>query len=341
MTDWNRYAERVFAPQYPIRIRAPAPQRMIKEAIASAVGVGLASAFKYGKRSYSKTGTRYLKKKPKSLPKVNKKRISYLSKKMNNNEATIIFRGRSSERAVTALSNQCVYYSIPGNNKAFIEQAITSLKFFDPADPANLVTVNYNTGTFQKQVLIKNSSSICIRNNYAVPCNLELYLCRVKSDTNNNPLEAITAGFADAGNIAITDPLTKAKDSMILLDLWRLKTKRRKIILKPGAECRYYHSEPEFSYDTSLVDTHNQEAVKIFHSYNWLLRVEGVPAHDNEVITDQGVATAGVDIVTDRQYIIKYDAGVDLKEIQTVDNSSFTNVPKVTTLENEQNNFQL
>lgn len=328
-------------PRHPIRIRRASSRNPMKEAIATAVGAGIASALSYGKRSYKKGGIRYLKKK-KPLPVKNSRRISKLTSKMNNNEATIIYRDRATTRAITSTFNECVYLSRDGCSKGLIENAITNLKFFNPADPANLQTVNYNTGTFQKQVLIKANSSICIRNNYAVPCRMQLYLCKIKSDSNNSPETSITAGFADVGNISVRDPLTKAMDSFILKDLWILKQKRKDIVLKPGQEIKAYHSEKEFSYDTSLVDTHNQQYVKIFKSFSWLVRVDGVVGHD-PTEDEQGTLQAGVDILVDRNFIVKYDAGVDLHEIQTLNGSdAFTNTnPKVTTLANEQNLYQL
>lgn len=315
--------------------------KQVKYAASVAVGAAIAGALGYGAKKYKKGGTKYLKKRQ-STPKINKKRIKYLSKKMDNNEATILYRDRAVTRAITSTSNECVYVSRDACSKGLIENAITNLKFFDPADPANLQTVNYNTGTFQKQVLIKPSSYICIRNNYAVPCLMQLYLCKIRSDTNNSPESAITAGFADVGALSVKDPLTQAKDSLILKDLWILKQKRKSIVLQPGQEIKAYHSEKEFSYDTSLVDTHNQQYVKIFKSFSWLVRVEGVVAHD-PIENEQGTVQAGVDILVDRHFVVKYDAGVDLHEIQTLNGSAtFTDTnPKVTTLANEQNLYQL
>lgn len=343
MSLLDDYARVFPPPRYPIRMPpAPRASNPIKEAIATAVGAGIATALSYGTRGRKKKGgIMYLKKK-KPLPVKNSRRISKLTSKMNNNEATIIYRDRTTARAVTDSFNECVYVSRDACSKGLIENAIENLKFFDPADPANLQTVNYSTGTFQKQVLVKAHSYICIRNNYAVPCMVQLYLCKVKSDTQNSPESAITAGFADVGGLSVRDPLSKATDSLILKDLWILKQKRKSIILQPGKEVKYYHSEKEFSYDTSLVDTHNQQYVKIFKSFSWLVRVEGVLAHDT-ALDEQGITQCGVDILVDRNFIVKYDAGVDLHEIQTLDSSdTFTNSdPHVTTLENEQNNYQL
>lgn len=276
-----------------------------------------------------------------TIPKQNKRRISYLSKKMDNNEATIINRVRNTG-VYKCDANECAYQQNGGLFKSVIETAITTLKYFDPAQPGTLVTVDYNEGTFQKRILIKGKSSLELRNNYAVPVKLEVFLCRVKADTNNSPVSAITAGFADVGGLAVTDVMSKAKDSLILRDLWTLKLKK-KLTLEPGKQIKFFHSEKEFSYDTSLVDTHNQTYVKMFKSFSWLVRVEGVNAHDTTVETEQGTSAAAVDITVDREIMIKYDGGIDLYEIQTTNGSStFSNAdPHVTVLENEQQNFQI
>jgi len=292
-------------------------------------------------RSKPKSRGKYLrKKKPVSMAKANKSRIKYLNKKMNNNEATILFRSRTSDLIATGAVNQCFYNSKQGNDKSVIEDAITTLKFFDPSSPATLQTVDYNTGSFQKSILVKSSSQINLKNNYKVPCRLKLYMCSVRSDTNNNPAQALIAGFNDIGGLSATNPLSRTRDSKILLDLWNVK-KIKDIILQPAQECSASHYGKSFSYDTSLVDTHNQEFVKIFDSYQWLVRVEGCNAHDT-VEDEQGRGKAGVDVIIDRTHIVKYDAGVDLFEIQTNNTAdNFSNQPVQTILDNTQQQFNL
>lgn len=315
--------------------------KQIKYAASVAAGAAIAGALGYGAKKYHKKGgTRYLRKRN-TLPKVNKKRISYLNKKMANNEATIEYRDRIVSKISVGGVNQCVYADDTGLSKGVLETAITNLKFFDPATPATLVTVDYNSGTFQKQILLKSRSVLTVRNNYAVPAKVQIYLCRIKSDTNQSPKACITQGFADIGALSNTNPLSKARDSKILTDLWNIKSMRKDIVLQAGKEFKCYHSEKEFSYDTSLVDTHDQQYIKIFKSHVWLMRVEGVLGHDS-IAEQQGFQQGGIDVCVDRIINIKYDGGVDLYEVHTAnDSATFTNTPQTTVLDNEQQNFKL
>ncbi len=308
----------------------------------SAAKYGIPSAFAYGAYkapTYVKSKYKRVFKK-KSIQRQNKRRISYLKKRLDNNEATITHRSRTSDAAIVAGFNQCLYQNQAGSQKSAIETAISVLKFFDPATPATLQDVNYNNGTFQKQILIKNSSKIHFKNNYSVPVKLELWICRPKADTSQSPASAITAGFADIGAIAINDPLSRPLDSYILRDLWTLKRKKN-VILQPGQSCMASHSEKPFSFDTSLVDTHNLDYIKQFKANSWLYRVEGVLAHDS-IEDQQGLQRAGVDLYLDKTFVVKYDAGIDLNFIITSNGTDgFTNVPNTTVLDNTQKQFNL
>ncbi len=272
------------------------------------------------------------------IQKANKKRIAVIARKIGNNEAILSYRIRSSGVSKTDADNECQYVSFSGNTAANLVSAVTNLKFFDPANPATLVTVDYNAGTFQKQILITPWGNITCKNNYKVPVNVKVYLCRVRSDTDQSPAAAITAGFADIGSLGVDDPLSHATDSRILTDLWHMKLKMNRI-LQPGQLYKMSHREKEFSYDTSFVDTHSLEHVKIFNSYSWLIRIEGTPCHDSTA-AEYGTQKCGVDIMVNKFFKIIYDAGVDLNLVQTENNGSvFTNAGVVTTLDNEQNSM--
>lgn len=281
------------------------------------------------------------KKKPISRVKKNTKRITFLNKKINNNEATILHRSRIFNAEKTAAVNQCKYSSFDGLTKTLIEDAISQLKYFDPSAPATLTVVDYNTGTFNKQILLSCSTKIKFRNNYKARVNVVCYLCKIRSDTNQSPESAIVSGFADIGPLDETDMLSKATDSKILKDLWIVK-KVFDGILEPGQMKTYSHYEKPFSYDTSLVDTHALEYVKIFKSNAWLIRIQGVLVHNNFLPDVVGTSNVGVDVYTDTNIVVKYDAGIDLFEIQTVNNAgALTSSATQTTLSLDQTQFSL
>ncbi len=302
---------------------------------------------KFKKRSYNKAyvpGKNYIMAKRKgniSKTKLNKKRINYLGKKISNNEADIDFRTIESLSTRTAGTNQCKYFSVDGSSKSLIEDSIKELKFFNPASPGTLITTNYNTGTFQKQIMIRSSGSINLRNNYKVPITLKLYICKIKADTSLSPFDCITSGFVDIGSLAVTDVMSKASDSLILKDLWHYKKICDKL-MQPGTEVTYKHYGKSYSYDTSLVDTHNLTYVKQFKVYSWLLRIGGVLAHDSVDVGDEGLQNSAIDIIIRRNHHIIYDAGVDLNEVQTDPTlNSFQNTANTTVLDHDQAEFGL
>lgn len=308
---------------------------------ASKYAPAIIAAYYYAQQHPTRKKARQQKKgKVKTLAKMNRKRINYLKKQMQNNESTIIYRSRKVQNS-TNIENKCLYHSRDALSASLIALAVTALKYFDPTAPATLTTVNYNTGTFHKQILLQSSSKIRFQNNYRVPLKFKLYLCKVKADTDNSPKTALTAGFADVGALADTNPLSKAEDSLILKDLWNCTTIQKEIILPPGGILQYSHFEKPFAYDTSLVDTHNLEYIKQFRNYQWLYRVEGLCAHDT-VLDEQGTQPSGVDVTVDNQIIIKYDGGIDLYEIQTAnDSKTFTNSGVLCVIDNENIPFSL
>jgi len=346
MSDWSipqsyRPLRSLHYPNLPVAPSMPS-SRSMKIAGATLAASAIAGAAGYG---YSKKyGGRRLKKKAKKRASAmkNKKRITYLSKKIGNNEATLDFRARSYRVTKTSGINTCIYDSIAGSNASLIESSITALDFFDPSDPGNLQVVNYNTGTFQKRIMVNAYGNISLRNNYKVPVRLKLWLCKVKADTNNSPENAISAGFADVGSagLAVTDILTKAKDSQILKDLWNCKLMKN-IIVQPSGVCYASHRGKQFSFDTSLRDTHNQSFVKQFYAYAWLVRLEGIAGHDTAE-DEQGSLQCGLDIVVNRNHRIIYDAGSDLVDVQTSsDGATFQNNGVCTQLNEEQIDFGL
>lgn len=298
------------------------------------------------------TKAKYKKKYPKPYKKIakfnvydktasNSKKLKLLKEKIDNNEATKIYRTRFYTVVEPGnFNNRCVYRAISGLDKTILDASITVLKYFDPAVPATLQTVDYNEGSFNKQILIKTKASLRVRNNYRVAANLEVYICKVKSDTDQSPFAAISNGFADVGGNDVFDPLTKALDSKILKDLWTVKL-LKKCVIQPSQAFSFYHYGKQFSYDTSLVDTHNLEFVKQFDSYSWLIRLEGDLAHDS-VLIQQGHVKAAVDVESQTDITIKYDAGVDLFFVETaVNQTSFTNNAVMTLIDTEQAGYTI
>lgn len=297
-----------------------------------------------GYKMYSKKKTPYKVKRIRKLVRINKSdtnaiKIKKINQKLNNNEANISYRNRTFATSRIGFVDQCVYQSYVGLDKTLIELAVTNLQYYDINNAGTLVTADFNTGTFNRQVLLQPSSTFTIRNNYRIPVMVEVYICRVKSDTSQTPFDAITEGFLDVGSLAVTDELSRHSDSRILRDLWSVK-KKYKAILPAGSQRVFSHREKAFSYDASLAQTHNLQFIKQFKSYQWLTRLEGVVGHNpsGSVI---GKMQGSIDCVMQTHIQIKYDAGGDLIRVQTSITQGLLATPVVTVIDNSQEAYGL
>lgn len=279
--------------------------------------------YKYGKLSKKDT-----------LDEKQSKMIRSLEIAQKNSEATIYRRRRASKAVITASYNNCKYDFLDGCTKDILATALSTLKYFNPSSPATLITVDYLVGTFQKELLCKSKSRLEVANNYRVPVLVEIFLCKVRSDTNQSPISALSAGFADIGALNVIDILSEAKDSAILTDLYSVKRKK-KLVLYPGQEISCYHYGKQFGYNTSLVSTHNLQYVKQFKSYSWLVRVSGLVMHGS-ASTSVGNSQAGVDIVENNEILIIYDGGSDITEVQTSSTTPSVTTPIQSLIDNTQ-----
>lgn len=206
-----------------------------------------------------------------------------------------------------------------------LEQVIKNLKFFDPSNPSTLLTADLGAGTYARNIMFKSISSfIECRNNYKVPCDLDVYLCKVKDDTNNSPLIAWSAACADNGNLTNTQQLGQyPTDYNLVNDLWKLKL-AHKGRLEAGESIKLFHGENDIEIDPATMDSHTLTYQKEWKSYCFLFIVKGVIGHDSVVATEQTLLPAGVDIYERNVYNIVYNAGAHLKRIHVVNNMDAT-----------------
>jgi len=169
-------------------------------------------------------------------------------------------------------------------------------------------------------------SRIDVRNNYKVPVVVDIYCVTAKQDTNIAPTTSVTNGLTDLG---ISSPSTDIQcfptESPQFQDLWKI-VKHSQVELQPNLETTLKWSCDPFSYDPSIVDSHNQTFQKEMRSMAWFIRVMGVLAHDSSVTTDIGQAPAGVDVMNTRIFTIKYPGGADFEYMITTNGAAgFTN----------------
>lgn len=253
---------------------------------------------KYGKRTYRSK---------KSL----KHKVQELARIAKADVGNKIVRSSSFDRK-TIPDNQKGILELPVNSKTIVENALSSLEYYDPGAPSSLVTADGNTGTYSKDFLFNYSGAkLMIKNNYTTTVVVKAYLCCVKSDTSILPQTAWSNGATDVGSASPTTLLSYPTDSPQFNELWSVKqTKKR--TLKPGALMNFkVRSLPPFHYDPSISDSHTSEYQKAFKGCVIMLVMEGLPAHDvteNEI----GVGGGRVDYRLDLTHKVQYAAGIDI-----------------------------
>lgn len=194
---------------------------------------------------------------------------------------------------------------------------IDAVKYFNPAVPGTLVSVDMTSPTFQQQIrFTKSYGRLDVRNNYSVPCKATLYILKVKSDTSISPESAIAASAADETNTTIVDRLLFPTDCHEFNDLWSI-VKSKTFYLQPGQEASMNHSFPVFNFDPALADDHSDTFQKRFHSGYGMVRVEGVLAHGST--SGMTHSKAGVDCSFVQIHTVKYPAGVSVQYLEIVD----------------------
>lgn len=253
-----------------------------------------------------------------------KKEVCKLSnqiKELKNSESASLgkmtYRVMTPKRLLAATNTQGVTTMVI-NRTSDYEDALSRLKYYDPATPGTLITAAAATGTYQKNFLLKSIyAKLELRNNYQSDCEVTVYLCRVKADSSINPSAAWGDGITtDAGSIAASSELAQyPTDYDVFNDLWSCKRVVHKI-LSPGESTTASHSLQDIEYNPALVDEHSANYQQRFKCAEWLIVVRGCLSHDTAQ-DEQGLSQSGVDIIHHKTWKVSYDAGVNLSYIET------------------------
>lgn len=203
------------------------------------------------------------------------------------------------------------------NTTADYEDALSRLKYYDPATPGTLITAAAATGTYQKNFLVKSIySKLELRNNYQSDAEVTVYLARVKADSSISSTTAWGDGITtDAGSVTATSELGQfPTDYDVFNDLWSCKRVVHKV-LSPGESTVATHAISDVEYNPALVDEHTATYQQRFRCAEWLIVVKGCLSHDNAA-NEQGYSAAGIDMNHHRTWVVSYDAGVNLSYIE-------------------------
>lgn len=216
------------------------------------------------------------------------------------------------------------------NDATSIENCLAQLRYYDPTTPGSLVTSNFNSGTYQKEVIIDYQSlKVNMMANYNVPVKYVAYFVDVKEDTSITALTAFTNGIPKMSNTTSNSIWISPSDVPLFKDLWTIK-KTIKGIIPPGTVKSFYMKGGRFSYDPSLYDSHTLLFQKKFKARGIMIRIFGQIGHDNAVLNEVGRCDTECDVESIKKYNIKYNAGADIEFVYIADGSdNFTNAPNV------------
>jgi hypothetical protein len=220
------------------------------------------------------------------------------------------------------------YFNFACNYFSDYEDVIDSLKFYNPATPSTLTSTNVNLGGNNQTILFPQIvSTIRLHNNYQVPVNVTVYLVEVTGDTSHNPLTCIQNGLVNVGNPPNTSTLIYPTDSPMFRQLWKI-VKCKKVIIQPGDMFTMSSCVKNLRYTPQKHDDHSSAFQRKERTRYWLFRMLGKLGHDTVLDSDQQTdLQAAVDYEHIRKYVVKYDGGSKMTEIEVDDNAvaSFTN----------------
>lgn len=259
-------------------------------------------------------------KKKKTETKKLKTQVRNIQKNINSNTGFLTHKQRDAYDLVAQKNEQNMATYSPLNINR-IETILSSVPYFAGGILAN---IDLTDDAFQRKVRIKSvASSLNIRNNRITPVQVRVYLMKLKGDTGLSPTTLYTNGLTDQMDTPQPrHPMLYLSDVEMVKDLWT-QVKCYKKYLNAGQEFNVSHSVKDIMYDTSLTDTHPQFYQKGIKSFVFVVRIEGVPAFENQIPVNVGTADTRVNVIMDTVYKLEYDSGSNgTKRIVTVDNQA-------------------
>lgn len=231
--------------------------------------------------------------------------------------------GRMTYRKETAYvlncnTNQQNAVSVGINSQTELKNVLNNLLYYDPSNPATLITADYDTGTYSRDVCIKSTYAKCLaRNNYQTSAEVEILVCQAKQDSNDSPLTAWSNGIADNPGTSVTQhvQMNQYPTDYDTFNKFFKIVKRVKRVLAPGQELSCTHSLKNTDYDPAVADLNANAYQPAYKSFGFMVIIKGVLSHDRITTTEQGKTDCGVDIVMNRTYVTRYDAGVNINYI--------------------------
>ena len=252
-------------------------------------------------------------KKPKPNAPV-KKAIRNLQHSVGLHES-IHTRRQISSGNITTNDNEANYLLLQANRSSDLESAMTLFRYFNPATAGTLTTADPTSGTYSREIQVDNVSvHINLRNNYQVPVRCRVYTVTPKDDTSVTPTSAFTQGMTDQyiTSPGLTSLTSYPSDIKQFNELWKI-VDTTNYLIQPGSEKELKYNTGRFDYNSSVQDSHALSFQKQWKAVCFMVRIEGVLAHDSAG-TLVGLSDAGLDWIMRRTWTFRYDAGIKLHD---------------------------
>jgi hypothetical protein len=243
---------------------------------------------------------------------------------INQRTAIHIHRIRDTGSLVTSgVNNQARHNITCGGGISKHEAAAANLRYWNP-QTNTLVGADPTIGTYSRDLCISISRKLLCRNNYQVPCHIQIWNCIPKTsvDVGDTPNSLWQNGLTDQmATPASNSPMMYISDVDDLKNLWQINCLVNRQI-QPGQEVVATSVSERFDYTIATNDAHADEYQKRQGGHIFLMRITGVLQHDSGGVAEVALGRAGIDWMCDVTYKFEYDAGKDLHEYSIVDNSA-------------------
>lgn len=213
-------------------------------------------------------------------------------------------------------ANQCAYSEYPAFDNALIESVLDDLPYVDRATTPALDTVDLRNQGLELNLGIRDIySKITARNNYAIPVIADLYMLQIKNQSDIADIATMLNTADDQLQVATasTNVMTHPSDFKLFNETFKV-LKHQKATLDAGDEFVMTYTRKNHSYDTEYVDDLSNPT---YYKGNiaFLLRTQGVVAHDATTDTNVGLGDGQLDVVLYRKFKLYYDGDAPFRTI--------------------------
>lgn len=248
-----------------------------------------------------------------------KKRVAVLERNQPK-LATHDYRRLDSGSLANAI-NQCNYLILSAYTIGVRETAIDALKYMDRAatpapDDINLTNTGLAAGIHFKDIYTK----LLVRNNNSIPCDVDIYCLKSKEAQSDTPIQSMTGSDAKYGiTDAQTNILCHPSDFDGFKNSWNI-IKHQKARLQSGDELCQVYTQKKGIYDPENADDEAESYIR--GDIVWLVRLQGICAHDTTTEENVAYADAQVDVINHMKMKVSYPSDAPFYQIETDNNMS-------------------